>query len=278
MTGDMLSQEEIDALLRGESTPEDTTKTEDVVHSVEDYLDEIQRDAIGELGNISFGSSATALSTLLNQKVEITTPSVSIIDNARLEEEFPHPYAAIRVKYTEGFSGVNILVIKQSDATIIADLMLGGDGTNPAEEMDEIHLSAIQEAMNQMMGSAATSMSSIFNKRVDISPPSVDLMNISEGEGTTNIPQHNLLVKVAFQLKIGTLIDSEIMQVLPIEFARNLVRDLLVEGESDQEKTNSEPPLVENKPEVSTNNSRIQEMLILAMIKKKSWSQMIPCM
>ncbi|GIN57820.1 flagellar motor switch phosphatase FliY [Lederbergia ruris] len=254
MNGDMLSQEEIDALLRGESTPEETTKTEEVVHSVEDYLDEIQRDAIGELGNISFGSSATALSALLNQKVEITTPFVSIIDNARLEEEFPHPYAAIRVKYTEGFSGVNILVIKQSDATIIADLMLGGDGTNPAEEMDEIHLSAIQEAMNQMMGSAATSMSSIFNKRVDISPPTVDLMNISEGEGTANIPQHNLLVKVAFQLKIGTLIDSEIMQVLPIEFARNLVNDLLVEDEeADQHQQNVEPPLGTNKTEVVEN-------------------------
>lgn len=256
MSGDMLSQEEIDALLNGQSTPEQPTKTEDIVHSVEDYLDEIQRDAIGELGNISFGSSATALSTLLNQKVEITTPSVSIIDHAKLEEEFPHPCAAIRVKYTEGFSGVNILVIKQSDATIIADLMLGGDGTNPSEEMDEIHLSAIQEAMNQMMGSAATSMSSVFNKRVDISPPTVDLMNISEGEGTSNIPQNNLLVKVAFQLKIGTLIDSEIMQVLPIEFARNLVRDLLAEGEEvDQDKQNHNPQLTANKSEVVENHS-----------------------
>ncbi|GIN70465.1 flagellar motor switch phosphatase FliY [Bacillus sp. J14TS2] len=259
MSGDMLSQEEIDALLNGgQSTSEEPTKTEDVVHSVEDYLDEVQRDAIGELGNISFGSSATALSTLLNQKVEITTPSVSIIDHAKLEEEFPHPCAAIRVKYTEGFSGVNILVIKQSDATIIADLMLGGDGTNPSEEMDEIHLSAIQEAMNQMMGSAATSMSSVFNKRVDISPPTVDLMNISEGEGTSNIPQNNLLVKVAFQLKIGTLIDSEIMQVLPIEFARNLVRDLLAGGEeADQKLQNDDPQqLTTNNSEVVENNSK----------------------
>ncbi|MBS4217741.1 flagellar motor switch phosphatase FliY [Bacillus sp. FJAT-49711] len=232
MNGEMLSQDEIDALLRGEPITEESNKQEDV-HDISDFLNELQQDAIGELGNISIGSSATALSTLLNQKVEITTPSVSIIDNAKLEEEFPHPYVAIQVKYTSGFSGVNILVIKQSDAAIIADLMLGGDGTSPAELLDEIHLSAVQEAMNQMMGSAATSMSSIFEKKVDISPPSIELLNISEGEGRDTIPQQNLLVKISFRLAIGNLIDSDIMQVLPIEFAKKLVEDLLSKNGSD---------------------------------------------
>ena len=100
-----------------------------------------------------------------------------------LDEEFPLPYVAIQVEYTEGFSGVNVLVIKQSDAAIIADLMLGGDGLNPSDELDEIQLSAVQEAMNQMMGSAATSMSTIFNKKVDISPPSIELLDVTNGEG-----------------------------------------------------------------------------------------------
>ncbi|MEG0380864.1 MAG: flagellar motor switch phosphatase FliY, partial [Kurthia sp.] len=120
-----------------------------------------------------------------------------------------------------------LLVIKQSDAAIIADLMLGGDGLTPAEELGEIHLSAVQEAMNQMMGSAATSMSTIFNKKVDISPPSIDLMNFSSNQGTENIPDDDLLVKVSFRLKIGTLIDSNIMQLLPLNFSRKLVKSLM---------------------------------------------------
>ena len=251
MNGEMLSQDEIDALLRGEPITEESNKQEDV-HDISDFLNELQQDAIGELGNISIGSSATALSTLLNQKVEITTPSVSIIDNAKLEEEFPHPYVAIQVKYTSGFSGVNILVIKQSDAAIIADLMLGGDGTSPAELLDEIHLSAVQEAMNQMMGSAATSMSSIFEKKVDISPPSIELLNISEGEGRDTIPQQNLLVKISFRLAIGNLIDSDIMQVLPIEFAKKLVEDLLSKNGSDPSEV---------KPASSPNSNMAQTLV-----------------
>lgn len=43
--------------------------------------------------------------------------------------------------------------------------MLGGDGLSPNQDLGEIHLSAVQEAMNQMMGSAATSMSTLFNKK-----------------------------------------------------------------------------------------------------------------
>lgn len=233
MNGDMLSQEEIDALLHGETVSSESNG-ENVDFNVNDYLNDLQQDAIGELGNISFGSSATALSALLNQKVEITTPFVSIIDTRRLEEEFPHPYVAIKVNYTEGFSGVNILVIRQTDAAIIADLMLGGDGLSPNEELDEIHLSAVQEAMNQMMGSAATSMSSVFNKRVDISPPSIDLLNTAEGTGIDRLPDQKLLVKVAFRLKIGELVDSEIMQLLPIEFAKNLVEDLIANNHTEE--------------------------------------------
>ncbi|QWC24482.1 flagellar motor switch phosphatase FliY [Bacillus haikouensis] len=224
MSDDMLSQDEIDALLRGSAEPEEQDPVE---ININDYISTMEQDALGEVGNISFGSSATALSTLLNQKVEITTPQVSIVNKNSLEEEFPHPYVAIEVQYTEGFSGANLLVIKQSDASIIADLMLGGDGLNPSGELGEIQLSAVQEAMNQMMGSAATSMSTVFSKKVDISPPSIDLMYIPQGEGQENIPDQDLLVKVSFSLKIGNLIDSSIMQLLPLSFARSLVDELM---------------------------------------------------
>lgn len=237
MSNEMLSQDEIDALLRGSSFDNELTSEENKLPPLSDYFSEIEEDTLGEIGNISFGSSATALSALLNQKVEITTPHVSLIFHKDLASEFPKPYVAIEVKYTEGFSGSNLLVIKQSDAAIIADLMLGGDGTSASELMDEIQLSAVQEAMNQMMGSAATSMSTIFSKKVDISPPSIELLNLVEGSGTHAIPSDDILVKSSFRLKIGDLIDSNIMQLLQLPFAKKLVEDLLNPSENPSESS-----------------------------------------
>ncbi len=221
MSDDMLSQEEIEALLRGTVGEENVTEIK-----IEDYLDSFAQDTLGEIGNISFGSSATALSSLLGQKVDITTPHLSMINQSKLKEEFPHPYVAVQVQYTAGLIGSNLLVIKQSDAAIIADLMLGGDGRDPSPDLSEIQLSAVQEAMNQMMGSAATSMSTVFNKKVDISPPSIDLMNLLEGEGVEAIPDEELLIKISFRLRVGGLIDSNIMQLLPLNFGLKLVKSL----------------------------------------------------
>src|SRR5690606_34711345 len=119
MSDEMLSQEEIEALLRGETLEDfsaNTASPEEI--KVEDHLTPIEIDALGEVGNISFGSSATALSSLLGQKVDITTPSITMINRNRLEQEFPHPYVAVQVEYTTGLSGMNMLVIKQSDAAI----------------------------------------------------------------------------------------------------------------------------------------------------------------
>ena len=252
MSDEMLSQEEIEALLRGETledklvdTMTNDIKTDDVAN-VADYLSPIEQDALGEVGNISFGSSATALSALLGQKVDITTPSLSMINRNKLEEEFPHPYVAIQVEYTVGLIGMNLLVIKQSDAAIIADLMLGGDGLNVKPELGELQLSAVQEAMNQMMGSAATSMSTVFNKKVDISPPTIDLMNISKNEGRDNIPDDDLLVKISFRLRIGELIDSNLMQLLPLNFSKKIVKSLM--GESDEELAPATAPVEQPTP------------------------------
>ncbi|MED5012765.1 flagellar motor switch phosphatase FliY, partial [Geobacillus stearothermophilus] len=220
MNDGMLSQDEIDALLHG-------MDSRDRAPALHDIFTPLEQDALGEIGNISFGSSATALSMLLNQKVEITTPNVSVIERTRVADEFPRPYVAVQVNYTEGFLGTNLLVIEQRDAAIIADLMLGGDGTAPDSALGEIQLSAVQEAMNQMMGSAATSMSTVFGKRVDISPPTIHLLDLSEGKGLEYLPDEDFLIKVSFRLKIGTLIDSNIMQLLPVDFAKELVTYLL---------------------------------------------------
>ena len=229
---DFLSQEEIDALLK---QTESISSGEPVVQTVDDYLTPLEQDALGEIGNITFGSAATALSTLLGNKVEITTPKISIIKRSQFEQEFPKPHVTVHVTYVDGFEGINSLVIKKRDAQVIADLMLGGEGNPENEELNEIHISAVQEAMNQMMGSAATSMSTVFNKKVDISPPSIDLMNISKNEGRDNIPEDDLLVKVSFRLRIGNLIDSNLMQLLPLKFSQNIVKSLLGETEAIEE-------------------------------------------
>lgn len=221
---DYLSQEEIDALLRQASEP-DPVQPE----PQEEMLDPVEADAIGEIGNITFGSAATALSQLLGKKVDITTPKVSIIRRDDLEAEFPKPHVAVHVQYVEGFQGINSLVIKTRDARIIADLMLGGSGevSGDDEELNEIHVSAVQEAMNQMMGSSATSMSTIFNRLVNISPPTVNILDVMKGDGVNSLPPVDVFVKVAFRLTIGDLIDSTIMQLLPVTFAKELVRTLL---------------------------------------------------
>ncbi|SDM98001.1 flagellar motor switch protein FliN/FliY [Paenibacillus sp. yr247] len=226
---DYLSQEEIDALLR-QSSDDSSASSFHGPPQVEDYLSSLEQDALGEIGNITFGSAATALSTLLGKKVEITTPKVSIIGRDELEEEFPKPHVAVHVNYVDGFDGINLLVIKTRDAQVIADLMMGGDGTGGDENLSEIHISAVQEAMNQMMGSSATSMSTIFNRFVNISPPGIDILNLSKGEG--KLPDEDVFIKISFRLIIGDLIDSNIMQLLPVPFAKEMV-SILMGGDSD---------------------------------------------
>ncbi|WP_426447081.1 flagellar motor switch phosphatase FliY [Paenibacillus sp. S-38] len=235
---DYLSQEEIDALLKQSSdggSDEGSTSGSGFAPITEEYLTSLEQDALGEIGNITFGSAATALSTLLGKKVDITTPKVSVIARDDLMMEFPKPHVAINVNYVDGFDGINLLVIKKIDAQVIANLMMGGDGTNVAEEeLTEIHVSAVQEAMNQMMGSSATSMSTIFNRFVNISPPGVDIINLSEGQDMTTIPQEDVFIKISFRLTIGDLIDSNIMQLLPVAFAKDMVNILMGGGAAEE--------------------------------------------
>ncbi|WP_223066781.1 flagellar motor switch phosphatase FliY [Paenibacillus caui] len=244
---DYLSQEEIDALLKqaGQETPEPT---------VNDYLTPLEQDALGEIGNITFGSAATALSALLSKKVDITTPRVSIIKRSNFESEFPKPHVAVHVTYVDGFQGINSLVIKKRDAQVIADLMLGGEGNPADEELNEIHISAVQEAMNQMMGSSATSMSTIFNRFVNISPPAIDILNIQSGDGISNLPPDETLIKISFRLTIGNLIDSTIMQLLPVQFAKEMVKSL-IGGTSETSAASSEAAAALEAPALSAETS-----------------------
>ncbi|MBP1991328.1 flagellar motor switch phosphatase FliY [Paenibacillus eucommiae] len=236
---DYLSQEEIDALLRQTSDEMPESKSSFSTLRVEEFLTPLEQDALGEIGNITFGSAATALSTLLGKKVDITTPKVSIIAKEELQAEFPQPHVAVHVNYVDGFDGINLLVIRKRDAQVIADLMMGGNGTGGLEELSEIHISAVQEAMNQMMGSSATSMSTIFNRFVNISPPGINILNLSQGEGT--LPDEDIFIKVSFHLAIGDLIDSTIMQLLPVKFAKEMV-SILMGDTSEPEEIPAKPP------------------------------------
>ncbi|NLU51833.1 MAG: flagellar motor switch phosphatase FliY [Clostridiaceae bacterium] len=237
--GDLLSQAEIDALLRGSA--EEVNDSSNASYDTTESLNEQEKDALGEIGNISMGTSATTLYALLGQKVYITTPRVQETTWDELAKMFVTPYVAVKIQYTEGLKGCNLLIIKEEDVKIITDLMMGGDGFSSIQaELSELHLSAISEAMNQMVGSAATSLSSMFDKRVDISPPESSLIDIGSGMDSIRLDQSSKVVVVQFSLKVGDLIDSEIMQIMPLNFSKELVANLLNKNMSSS-STVSEP-------------------------------------
>lgn len=231
----LLSQEEIDALLNNERPHKKTAE-----------LTLEEKDALGEIGNIAMGSAATAMSQLIGRRVRITTPSVSIIEKDRLPQDYPVPHLAVEVRYSQGLEGMNLLVLRERDAGIIAQLMLGQE-PEAEVELDEIRLSAVGEAMNQMMGSAATAISTMFDKVVSILPPRVELVDFKKEESYKFIPDdgEDSIVRVSFKLIIEGLVDSAIMQLLPVSFAKGMVESLLGAGElpvpaaTTQERTES---------------------------------------
>ena len=241
----MLSQEEINALLGGmgdESS--DASATAD-----EDFLTDLEKDTIGEISNISMGTAATTLSSLVNQKVNISTPVVSFSRWDDLVESYDRPCVFLQISYREGLNGNNILILKENDVKIIADLMMGGDGTNTDGELGELHLSAISEAMNQMMGSASTSLSSMMNMKIDISPPIASLIDLNGAVDESDISDflREGFVRNSFRMTIGDLVDSEIMQLFPVEFAKELCNRFMLEEEpqstSEPEPQAATPPV-----------------------------------
>ena len=230
-----LTQEEIDALLNGatsEPAASDSASNEEASSVLsDDLLSSMEKDALGEIGNISMGSAATTLSVLLGHKVNITTPTVSVDTMSTIQNQYPMPYLVVEVGYVIGINGNNILAIQASDASIIADLMMGGDGLNPQEELTDIHMSAVGEAMNQMMGTVATSLSTMFNKKIDISPPKVNLIDLGAEDKITDLVNNDEpVVKTSFRMEVDGLIDSEIMQILPLDVAKEMVSFLMGGG------------------------------------------------
>ncbi len=255
MDGGMLSQDEIQALLsgmdisdevlsdvseEGGETPDNTVQKTEVD---EGLLSDVERDAIGEVANISMGSSATTLFSLVNRKVNITTPVVKLATWSTLLEDYERPCVFIQIKYTQGLDGTNILVLKEQDVKVITDLMMGGDGTNTDVELGELHLSAISEAMNQMMGSAATSLSTMLNTMIDISPPDATLLDLTQYKSGEEVSPFlgGTFVKIAFRMQIDDFVDSTIMQLYPIEFARKIVETFIGTQTGESAASDSAP-------------------------------------
>lgn len=235
----MLSQDEINALLNGMDVGSDSGADSGSSSDAEagaapeaggsrvgdEELSAMECDAIGEVANISMGSSATTLYSLVNRKVNITTPTVTLATWENVIADYEKPCVFIQIKYTVGLDGSNILVLKQHDVLVITDLMMGGDGQNVEDtELNELHLSAISEAMNQMMGASATSLSTMLGKMIDISPPEASQVDFTEGKQGSDIAEFlgGTFAKIAFRMQIDDLVDSTIMQLYPLDFAKDL--------------------------------------------------------
>lgn len=249
---DMLTQEEINALIAGNGPILDEEPSSDAAS----VLTEEEKDALGEIGNISMGTAATTLFTLLNQKVTITTPRVSEASLPQVFARFDDPCVTISVKYTVGLSGNNLMIVNSRDVKVITDLMLGGDGTNVEGELNEMHLSAIGEAMNQMIGSSSTSLSEMMGMKIDISPPIAVFKPVEElTEDFTGLSLDDKAVIISFAMKVGDLVDSEIMQMMPIPMARALLSAVMPNYEGPEEEAEApiyeEPviePITQSKP------------------------------
>jgi flagellar motor switch protein FliN/FliY len=212
---EVLTQSEIDALLRQGAG------------SGRSQLSKDDFDALGEVGNIAMGTAATALSTLLGARVQITVPHVTLTTRAAIRAEFPIPFVTVEVGYSGGLSGLNLLIIKVDDAKIIASLMMGMNGVvDQAAPISELEVSAVAEAMNQMMGSAATSMSTMFQRPIGITPPKVDLLDLQNEDIDGGFASEDEVIKIGFQMNVEGFIDSGIMLLLTVPFAMDMLSAL----------------------------------------------------
>ncbi|MBQ6967282.1 MAG: flagellar motor switch phosphatase FliY [Lachnospiraceae bacterium] len=197
-------------------------------------LDSAQVDILGEIANISVGNSATSLSLMVRQKVEITTPSVSVINRSEALDDYEKTCIFVQIHYVKGLDGNNVLILKEHDVKILTDLMMGGDGTNAASELTELHLSAVSEAMNQMMGTAATSLSSLLLVPTDISTPDVNTIDVESVKIFEKMfeGKKDKFVKVAFRMTVGDLIDSTMVQLYPMDFAIEMIEKFKIAGKT----------------------------------------------
>lgn len=266
-----LSQAEIDALLQGdaadtakptgeidisaykentaesscdpESADDDLEPDESRAEDITKYFSSEEIDALGEIGNICMGTSATTMNMLLGRRVTITTPKVTLYKTEDLLSSYKCPFLAISVEFVEGLYGKNLLLLKDYDAALITDLLMGGGGGVEKDNvvLTEIHLSAVSEVMNQMMGSAATAMSNMMGDGINISPPNVTRVAADESvdkflDGATPV------VRISFDMEIEGLLKSKLLQIMSIDMAKELIASLMHTGEDEKESGSAPEP------------------------------------
>ena len=260
-----MSQEEIDALLNGGNTegspapavsepPDASASTAEPADAGADTasapppvevantfpngrtLSTDEKDIIGEIGNICMGSAATTMYTLLNRRVEITTPVVEVLDVESLSSQFDVPFVAVEIAYTEGIEGQNLLLLRDRDAALITDILMGGEGdVSEPYELGELHLSAICEVMNQMAGASATALSNILQMPTNISPPTAKVVMNGDDAVSETIRGDTPLIKTSFRMEIEGVLESNIMQIMPYSFCKTLASRLLSEQQGDDD-------------------------------------------
>lgn len=199
---------------------------------------ELEIDAIGEISNICLGNSASTLSMLVRLPVDITPPRVEIIEKNEYIKDVSTKKVFVKVNYVEGVKGCSILMLEEQDAKAIADLMMGSDGHGDFANMElgELHLSAVSEAMNQMMGASATSLSIMLDRKTDISTPETQFMDNGQYMAYT-FPDEDKFVKVGFRLTVGDVISSPIVQLYPHNLGK-AISDLFLMKKAKEKEQN----------------------------------------
>ena len=194
-----------------------------------------QIDILGEIGNISMGNAATTLSLMLNQRVDITTPQASIINRSAALDDYEKTCIFVQIHYVKGLAGNNVLILREEDVLKMTSLMMGGDGKNYDPELTDLHLSAASEAMNQMMGTAATSMATMLGTETDISTPEVNRVDVESVKLFEKMfdSEQDKFLKIAFRLEVGDLIDSTMVQLYPISVAKQMVELFQINKKED---------------------------------------------
>lgn len=265
MNDNFLSQEEIDALVGKNSS------------AVGEELDETKKDIIGEVGNISMSTAATTLSSILNRQVMITTPRVSCVSFQQIVEECSIPKVVTSIKFKEGLKGHNLLMMDVKDATVIADLMMGGDGTGGNDTFTELELSAVAEAMNQMIGSASTSMATMLNRQIDILPPDVDVWDNQDNIDIERFNTQEKICKISFDLTVSGLIQSEIMQIFTAETVEEISKIMLGDiDEVEEVEEMEEIPIEEEIKEEAPPITRTKEEPKKVSVQKPAFPTLTP--
>lgn len=216
-------------------------------------------DAIGEIFNISLGSSATAVSNMLARRVDITTPTVSVVSAKDFTLGDLQPAIGVKIDYVAGLSGSNIMLLKRSDVRAIVDILMGSTTKDEDFEINELNMSAICEVMNQMMGAASTAMSDFLNRMVNISTPQAFEIGSLEEFVEKYFPSNGMLVVVRFKFSIEDAVESEFMSALSMDLVRELLKGFGIEGEDVGMGAEPEPapapaaqPAAAAEPELSS--------------------------